>query len=47
MIGEGSVLIIISCAAVSACIIEGMYIVKKKRQYKESHDTGTQSNSGE
>jgi hypothetical protein len=47
MIGEGSVLIIITCAAVSACIIEGIYIVKKKRQYKESHGAGTQSNSGE
>ena len=47
MIGEGSVLIIITFAAVSACIIEGIYIIKKKRQYKENNNTGTQSNSDE
>jgi hypothetical protein len=47
MIGEGSVLIIITFAAVSACIIEGIYIMKQKRQYKENSNTGGQSNSGE
>ena len=47
MIGEGSVLIIITFAAVSACIIEGIYIAKKKRQYKENHNTGAQFNSKE
>jgi hypothetical protein len=47
MIGEGSVLIIITFASVSACIIEGIYIVKKKRQYKECANTGTKSNSEE
>ena len=47
MIGEGSVLIIITFAAVSACVIEGIYIVKKKRQHKQSHNTGTQPNSEE
>jgi hypothetical protein len=47
MIGEGSVLIIITFTAVTACIVEGLYILKKKRQYKESHDTGEKSNSGE
>ena len=46
MIGEGSVLIIISFAAVSACVIEGIYIVRKKRQYKKTHNTGAKS-SGE
>ena len=35
MIGEGSVLLIISFAAVSACVVEGLYILKKKRQYKD------------
>jgi hypothetical protein len=47
MIGEGSVLIIITFAALSACVIEGIYIAKQKRQYKESRDTSRQSNSGE
>jgi hypothetical protein len=47
MIGEGSVLIIITFAAVSACIIEGIYIAKKKRQYKENHNTDAQFNSKE
>jgi hypothetical protein len=47
MIGEGSVLIIITFAAVSACIVEGLYILKKKRQYKGSHDTGEKFDSGE
>jgi hypothetical protein len=47
MIGEGSVLIIITFAAVSACVIEGIYIVRKKRQYKERHDASTQSDNVE
>lgn len=47
MIGEGSVLIIIAFAAVSACIIEGIYIIKEKRQYKEANNTSKPSNSGE
>ena len=47
MIGEGSVLIIITFAAVSACVVEGIYIIKKKRQAKESRNTDTQSNGGE
>jgi hypothetical protein len=47
MIGEGSVLIIITFAAVSACVVEWIYIVKKKRQYKEKQGAGTQSNSEE
>lgn len=47
MIGEGSVLIIITFAALSACVIEGIYIFKKKRQFSESNRTGTRSNSDE
>ena len=47
MIGEGSVLIIITFAAVSACVVEGLYILKKKRQYKGSQGTGKNSDSEE
>jgi hypothetical protein len=47
MIGEGSVLIIITFAAVSACIIEGIYIAGKKRQAKETNNIDTQANSEE
>ena len=47
MIGEGSVLIIITFAAVSVCVVEGLYIVKKKRKCKEGHDTTAQAESGE
>ena len=45
MIGEGSVLIIITFAAVSACVVEGLYIIKKKREYKGSTKAGTQAES--
>jgi hypothetical protein len=47
MIGEGSVLIIITCVAVSACAVEGLYILKKKRQHKEKQAAGKQSSSDE
>ena len=47
MIGEGSVLIIITFTAVSACVVEGLYIIKKKREGKKKQSTGTQSNSNE
>jgi hypothetical protein len=47
MIGEGSVLIIITFAAVSACVVEGIYIIKKKRQRKERQGKDTQSNGEE
>lgn len=47
MIGEGSVLIIITFTALSACVVEGLYIIKKRRQYKENHGAGQNSNSEE
>ena len=47
MMGEGSVLIIITFAAVSACVVESLYIIKKKRQRKENCDTNTQSKDNE
>jgi hypothetical protein len=47
MIGEGSVLIIITFTAISACIVEGLYIIKKKRQHKGSRDVGENSNREE
>ena len=47
MIGEGSVLIIITFVAVSACVVEGFYIVKRKRKCKEGHDTVAQAESEE
>ena len=47
MIGEGSVLIIITFIAISACIVEGLYIIKKKRQHKGSRDVGENSNREE
>ena len=47
MIGEGSVLIIITFAAVSACVVESLYIIKKKREGKERNDAGAQANSEE
>ena len=47
MIGEGSVLIIITFAAVSACVVESLYIIKKKREGKERNDAGAQVDSEE
>jgi hypothetical protein len=47
MIGEGSVLVLITFVAVSICIIETIYIVKKKRQYKAGLDTDKQVDSEE
>jgi hypothetical protein len=44
MIGEGSVLIIITFVAVSACAVEGLYILKKKRQYEKG---GSENNHAE
>ena len=43
MIGEGSVLTIITFAAVSACVVEGLYIIKKKRKRKKGNEAGTQA----
>jgi hypothetical protein len=47
MIGEGSVFIIITFAALSACVVETIYILKKKRQFKGTQGTGAQSNDEE
>ena len=45
MIGEGSVLIIVTFAALSACVVESIYIIKKKRQINENSGSGQNSNS--
>lgn len=47
MIGNGSVLIIITFTALSACVVEGLYIIKKKREGKGNNKDNSQAESGE
>ena len=42
MIGEGSVLLIVVFTAISACVIEWRYLVKKKRDQQELLEAGEQ-----
>lgn len=47
MIGEGSVFMIVAFVAISVCVVETLYIVKKKRERKEKQSESTQSASEE